>query len=588
MLQLSKLTIANFRSVEGHAFDFPGLTFLVGKNDAGKSNVLNAIQILLEGGSNDLSELDYYDRDRQMIIEAEFSGADRYLALCDEKNRSKIADRLVDAKSIRVRKTADRENGLSKLEIFDPRTDTFSTPTGIDAPLKVILPEIIFIGALDDVSQEAEGSKKGAISKLMSQILSRVKDKLEPQITKAYSEANRLLNLDESIAPSPGSPSDQRIQEIKDLESRISEYLAETFPAAAANLKVSFPSVDQLFKGVDIWIKENRHNDPYFRRGHGLQRALYLSLLRTLAFYIRQDRPQEIVRPFMLLFEEPETCLHPGGQIKMRRALQDIAQHEQVIVATHSAILIAPEMIRNTLRLEKVQASPRPPITKGFGPLSQAELLESEKEIERLFEVQRSSKFLFARGVLFVEGIADEYLVSAAGVALMSFDLEFHEIAVVESGGKDNIPAFLKLVEKLGLQSWALVDLDFLWRGAGEILTNDAAYAKFCQELKRDEVPIVGTPTEAQKKEEKKRRVNCCRNELKAEVDDLCTRLLAHRVYVLRHGEIECYFGMSESSKGKYASVAKEVRAMRQSVSPREDFEILFTDLSSWALASRP
>src|SRR5208283_1413015 len=344
MLQLSKLAITNFRSVEAHVFELPALTFLVGKNDAGKSNILNAIQILLEGAPSDLSELDYYDRRQQMIIEAEFSGADRYLALCDEKNRPKISDRLVDARSIRVRKIADEKNGLSKLEIFDPQSDAFSTPTGIDAPLKTILPEIIFIGALDDVSQEAEGSKKGAISKLMSQILARVKDRLEPEITKAYSEANRLLNLDESIAGSPGSPSDQRIQEIKDLESRISGYLAETFPAAAANLKVSFPSVDQLFKGVDIWIKEGRHNDPYYRRGHGLQRALYLSLLRTLAFYIRRDRPQEIVRPFILLFEEPETCLHPDGQIKMRRALQDISQHEQVVVATHSAILIAPEM----------------------------------------------------------------------------------------------------------------------------------------------------------------------------------------------------------------------------------------------------
>lgn len=245
-------------------------------------------------------------------------------------------------------------------------------------------------------------------------------------------------------------------------------------------------------------------------------------------------------------------------------------------------------MIRNTLRLEKVQASSNPPITKGFAPLSQADLLESEREIERLFEIQRSSKFLFAKWVLFVEGIADEYLVSAAGVALKAFDLDFNEIAVVESGGKANIPTFVKLVERLGLQSRALVDLDFLWRGAGEILINDAAHAKFCQELKRGEVPILGVRTETQKKEEKKRRSDCCRSELKAEVADLCARLRAHRVYVLRHGEIACYFEMSETSKSKYASVARDVRARTRPISPAENFDIVFTDLSSWALGSHP
>jgi len=47
-----------------------------------------------------------------------------------------------------------------------------------------------------------------------------------------------------------------------------------------------------------------------------LQRTLYLSLLRALAARIR-GQTERVVRPFILLFEEPEAFLHPEGQIKM-------------------------------------------------------------------------------------------------------------------------------------------------------------------------------------------------------------------------------------------------------------------------------
>lgn len=125
----------------------------------GKSNVLDAIQLLLEGGT--VNPVDFYDLSKPISIEATFEGASPFLPLCDVKNRSKIEDRIDQADQIRIRRLTDEEHKLGKIEIQDAKDGTFGTPTGIDAALKPFLPEVIFIGALDDVSEEAEKQQEG-------------------------------------------------------------------------------------------------------------------------------------------------------------------------------------------------------------------------------------------------------------------------------------------------------------------------------------------------------------------------------------------------------------------------------------------
>jgi predicted ATP-dependent endonuclease of OLD family len=585
MLRLSSLSVSNFRSLQSQPFTFPELAVLVGKNDVGKSNVLAAIQLLLEGGS--LSPVDFYDLAKPITIEAVFERAASYLPLCDTKNRSKIEDRINEQGQIRVRKITDETQKLGKIEIHNPVDNSFGTPTGIDAALKPLLPEVIFIGALDDVSEEAESSKKGAVGKLMGQILARVREKVQSQLDKAYADSSKLLNPQTSVKDGKTEILDNRLSELKDVEGRITHHLNEMFPAAAATLRVNLPIAEDLFKNVEILIREGGNQpEPYYRRGHGLQRALHLSLLRSLAFYIRQETGKEVTRPFILLFEEPEACLHPDGQVKMRKALVEIAKQEQVIIATHSPILIAPEMIDRTLRLEKIASAHGPrPVTIAHGPLKTSELPASEREMQRLFEIQRSAKFLFARGVLLVEGIGDEHLIAAAAKVRREFDFDFHEIAIVESGGKDRVLPFMGVLRKLGLKTWGLLDLDFLWNGAGEVFQTDKEYSTFLAALDKLVPTKAGSLTEADRKEEKRKKVKVCNGELSSGVQNLAKRLLAEGLYVLRKGEIERYFGMGENSKGQYLKVASAVLAGERKIEHTEDLDQLLADLQTWALS---
>ena len=582
MLRLSSLTVNNFRSLQSFSVTFPELAILVGKNDIGKSNILAAIRVLLEGES--VAPSDFYDLSKPINIEATFEDAATYLPLCDPKSRPKIEDRINSKGQIIIRRVTDEDQKVGKIEILSEKDGTFGTPTGIDAALKPFLPEVIFIGTLDDVSEEAESNKRGAVGKLMAQILARVKEKVQSHLDKAYSDANSLLN-----PPSPGengksSVCDDRLAEFKDVEGRISHHLQQMFPAASAALSVKLPVAEDIFKNVNILIKEGtRPAEPYYRRGHGLQRALHLSLLRSLAFYIRQHSGKELARPFILLFDEPEACLHPDAQTKMRKALSQISRQGQVIIATHSPVLIAPDTIERTVRLDKISPTDRPkPVTTAHGPLETSELAASERDIRRLFEVQRTAKFMFARGVLLVEGIADEYLIAAAAKVRKNLDLDFNEIAVVESGGKDKVIPFMGVLRKLGLKTWGLLDLDFLWNGAGEVFGGDSEYSSFLQTLDKLAPTKTGSSTEADRKEEKRKKVEVCNRELSSDVQRLASRLLKDALYVLRRGEIERYFGMADSSKSQYMKVAAAVLSGEREVEHAEDLDQLFADIESW------
>lgn len=324
--------------------------------------------MLFEGTAASIDSEDFYDSATPLEIVAVLAGVREYLGLCDERNRLKIEERIDADGLLTIRRVAVWPRKLGSIEVLDPRSGEFGTPTGIDAAIRPILPEVIFIAALADVAEEAKGTQKDTLGQLIGQVMSAITEEVQPRLDEAYQQANRLLNVQRD--PTTGIEQDERATELAGIEADITQYLNETFPRASVRLKVRLPSVKSILGQIDVVVREGAHEDPYYRRGHGLQRTLYLSLLRALASRIRRQTEQQIVRPFVLLFEEPEAFLHPEGQIKMRNALQAIATRAQVVMATHSPIIVTPEFVPHTVRVEKRRQDGLPkPITKRFGPI---------------------------------------------------------------------------------------------------------------------------------------------------------------------------------------------------------------------------
>lgn len=263
--------------------------------------------------------------------------------------------------AIKVRRIGSvTERSLSQMEILNPTTGDFSTPTGIDAALKRILPEVVHVKPLADVAEEVSRKAASSLTKILAQVGGEIETRAQPLLDQAYEEANKLLN----VLPDPTDPTneqDHRIEALARIERRITGYLQKTFPQGKVRLKMELPTVKQILGGVDLLVRDGALWDPYYRQGHGIQRVLLLSLLRALAVELR-ERPEDAVRrPFMLLMEEPELFLYPLAQEQMRGALESISDANQVIYATHSPLLLSPSRLGGLIRLEKVLQSDSTP-----------------------------------------------------------------------------------------------------------------------------------------------------------------------------------------------------------------------------------
>lgn len=58
LLLLQNLKVLNFRSIKNQTFDLDDFSVLIGKNNSGKTNILDAIEILLEGTAKSIQDSD--------------------------------------------------------------------------------------------------------------------------------------------------------------------------------------------------------------------------------------------------------------------------------------------------------------------------------------------------------------------------------------------------------------------------------------------------------------------------------------------------------------------------------------------------
>lgn len=73
-MRLTRLSVKNFRSIkESGPIRVEALQAFVGENNAGKSNVLKAVNCFLTSGAGGIQPNDFNDPDVPVIIEAEFS-----------------------------------------------------------------------------------------------------------------------------------------------------------------------------------------------------------------------------------------------------------------------------------------------------------------------------------------------------------------------------------------------------------------------------------------------------------------------------------------------------------------------------------
>ena len=158
-------------------------------------------------------------------------------------------------------------------------------------------------------------------------------------------------------------------------------------------------------------------------------------------------------------------------------------------------------------------------------------------------------------------------------------------IAIVEAGNKTVVPIWVKyLSDGMKFPCRGLVDLDFLWNGAGRCLGSDSDLSQFTERFWNlaEQEGLLENGGGRRIRDGKKIdvfRLVLEDADLKEKADILRERLRDEvGIWVLSEGEIEAYVGLSRSTKGRYAAVSQRIRNSEMQVHSE------INDVLRWAI----
>lgn len=159
------------------------------------------------------------------------------------------------------------------------------------------------------------------------------------------------------------------------------------------------------------------------------------------------------VRGLVLLIEEPELYLSPQAQRHLYRLMRALgARGNQVLYSTHASSFLS---VTHLEELALVRHRP------GAGTaLSQPEPLAADQSFRALaeFDAERAEIFL-SRAALLVEGVTEKLVFPFVFQAL-GYEPDREAIAIIQTGGKANMPLFARICNECGIPYVVVHDRD--------------------------------------------------------------------------------------------------------------------------------
>lgn len=246
------------------------------------------------------------------------------------------------------------------------------------------------------------------------------------------------------------------------LEETLSKYLGRQ---AAMDLQ---PSVDALEEWltdqlvVAFAIDVGGPITPLEKMGQGWQ-----SLVRIAALDVLRQYPEEVKESVVLLYEEPETYLHPHLSRKLRAVLDDLAGSGwTVICSTHSPDFVSFRSNQSIVRLRREGEA------VASGALLAADVSSGPK-FQELLDERGNHELLFGNRVVLCEGKDDvvglRHYLEESGA-----DLDGRSVSVVDLGGVSTLPQYARMASDLGIPWCGLTDEDLLPDGSIKPVTEKA------------------------------------------------------------------------------------------------------------------
>jgi ABC-type transport system involved in cytochrome c biogenesis ATPase subunit len=455
---LSEISIRNFKSIRSEAFELSSFTQLVGYNNAGKSNILEAIKWLLRKTS--LTESSFYNRTLPVEMEGKISGISAViLGHLPDNQRTSIEPYLFsDALYIkRIQATPGLSVSQIRLLVRDPANigttnEWHLNPIGLDQALQALFPEPIYIGAMEDAEEDVSKNKTTTtIGKLLAEIIGPIQAGYSAQVQTALDGIRNLLDAEGC----------SRAAELNTFDTLVNSKVEAFFPGVNIRVHIPTPELKEVFSKGTIKVFENHNTDgrDVSALGHGAQRSIQMALVRHLADIKRESGDQ--ASNTILLIDEPELYLHPQGIEVLRDALKTLStQGYQVIFSTHSPFTITSKDVENTLLIRKngTQGTHKRNSLK-TAIASVASTHPSQLAI--VFALSNSSNILFAERVILAEGKTENRILPRIIQKVTNRTLGLHKTALVPIDGSGSTRKTIEVLAAMDIPTKAIVDLDY-------------------------------------------------------------------------------------------------------------------------------
>ena len=495
---ICRVRIENFRNFRSVDFSLSDKQVLIGENAVGKSNLLYALQLILDPNIPEkdrmLEETDFWDGLEKPMENGEEILIEIYLTnFEDNKNLlAQLSDATVNCEGEKYLKISYKffKKDPNKPEysyiIFkgDDETRSFTYEDRRILNIRVIK-------AIRDVETEMRNSRLSPLTQLIKQKYTVSKDVLS-EISKT---------LDEKGADT------LQIGQVSNLEKRIQDMLNDMVSFSSDEFNVALKTMNLDATRLLYALRPIINNRETANTSLGINNILYVALILLLIeddtiktylsgdlyreltvkdanrlverSYTKLENSDEYVLNFaalkdtelyddlyvffsdtvptsngitILAVEEPESHLHPIYQRLLYRHIMN-KSNTSVMITTHSTYVASVAPITSIIHLLGTNTGTCVKTTADID-LSEEDYLD----LARYIDVKKGELYT-AKGVIFVEGISEEYLVPSFAMA-KGVDLDRLGVVVCNINST-NFKPYLDFVGALGIPNVVITDGDY-------------------------------------------------------------------------------------------------------------------------------